>query len=67
MKPANESEIKSNPRIMKKKIPPKYTIKRKRKDVTTIKVVRAKSDLQNLTTIINVYAPHSGLTRDSPQ
>ena len=45
MKPRNESEIKSNTKIMKKKMAPKYTTKRKSKDATTIKVVQVKSTL----------------------
>ena len=47
MKPRNESEIKSNTKIMKKKkkMAPKYATKRKSKDATTIKVVQVKSTL----------------------
>ena len=46
MKPRNESEIKSNTKIMKKKkMAAKYATKRKSKDATTIKVVQVKSTL----------------------
>lgn len=46
--------MKPDTNLVIRKLALKYAIRRKRKDPTTIKVVKVKSNIQNLATTINV-------------
>lgn len=46
--------MKPDTNLVIRKLAPKYAIRRKRKDATTINVVKVKSNIQNLATIIYV-------------
>ena len=63
--PNLESEITSDNKMIIRKLPTKYSVTLK--GGLKMKFVKTKNNQRNLITIINVYAPHSGLTRDSPK